>query len=292
MAPTDAPMTAPRIPGAVVQDASSSASTAATSAGTSGTTAATSAAACVLTPEVTEGPYYLDLDRVRSDIIEGREGTPLDLKITVVDATGCTPIKDAALDVWHCDAGGLYSGFGRASTGGGAGRPGGSQSPTDDQTVLRGTQVTDANGLGEFRAIYPGWYRGRAVHIHMKVHEGGSVVHTGQLFFDDDLTDQVYQSGAVQLEGNARRAQRGRHHLSQRGGGVGGIGHDAERWWLHRRDHRRREARLSRRRSALPYPARATIDVADQERDHGDEVELPGECLEDGEGASQAAGGC
>jgi protocatechuate 3,4-dioxygenase beta subunit len=103
-------------------------------------------------------------------------------------------VSDAAVDVWHCDAGGVYSGFGQASTGGGGGGPGGSQSPTDDQTFLRGTQVTDANGLGEFQTIYPGWYRGRAVHIHMKVHVGGSVVHTGQLFFDDDLTDQVYQS--------------------------------------------------------------------------------------------------
>jgi protocatechuate 3,4-dioxygenase beta subunit len=181
--------------GSSSKDASSSASTRASSAGASGTTA--SSAACVLTPEATEGPFYLDLDKVRSDITEGREGTPLDLKITVVDATGCTPIKDAAIDVWHCDAGGVYSGFSQA----GAGGPGGGQSTTDDQTFLRGTQVTDANGLGEFRTIYPGWYRGRAVHIHMKVHVGGSVVHTGQLFFDDGLTDQVYGSAPYSSRG-------------------------------------------------------------------------------------------
>ena len=81
-----------------------------------------SSAACVLTPEVTEGPYYLDLNKVRSDITEGKDGAPLDLKITVVDATGCTPIKDAAVDVWHCDAGGVYSGFSQASAGGPGGR--------------------------------------------------------------------------------------------------------------------------------------------------------------------------
>ncbi|HEV8207216.1 MAG TPA: hypothetical protein VGR04_11075, partial [Acidimicrobiia bacterium] len=86
----------------------SSSTTRRTSAGASATTG--SSAACVLTPEVTEGPYYLDLDKVRSDITEGKDGTPLDLKITVVDATGCSPIKDAAIDVWHCDAGGVYSG--------------------------------------------------------------------------------------------------------------------------------------------------------------------------------------
>jgi protocatechuate 3,4-dioxygenase beta subunit len=140
----------------------------------------------VLTPEATEGPFYLDLlDKVRSDITEGNDGTPLDLKITVVDATGCSPIKDAAIDVWHCDAGGVYSGFSQAGDGGPGGGPGGARAASDGQTFLRGTQITDANGLGEFRTIYPGWYRGRAVHIHMKVHVGGSVVHTGQLFFDD-----------------------------------------------------------------------------------------------------------
>ena len=172
-----------------------SSTTRTTSTGASGTTG--SSAACVLTPEATEGPFYLDLDKVRSDITDGKDGTPLDLKITVVDATGCTPIKDAAIDVWHCDAGGVYSGFGQASTGG----PGGGQSATDDQTFLRGTQVTDANGLGQFQTIYPGWYRGRAVHIHMKVHVGGSIVHTGQLFFDDGLTDQVYGSAPYSSRG-------------------------------------------------------------------------------------------
>jgi protocatechuate 3,4-dioxygenase beta subunit len=184
--------------GSSSKDASSSTSASTTSAGASGTTGAS--AACVLTPEATEGPFYLDLDKVRSDITEGKNGTPLDLKITVVDATGCTPIKDAAIDVWHCDAGGDYSGFSQAGAGGPGGQ-GGGQSATDDQTFLRGTQVTDANGLGEFRTIYPGWYRGRAVHIHMKVHVGGSVVHTGQLFFDDDLTDKVYGSAPYSSRG-------------------------------------------------------------------------------------------
>jgi protocatechuate 3,4-dioxygenase beta subunit len=176
-----------------------SSSTRTTSAGASGATS--SSAACVLTPEATDGPYYLDLDKVRSDITEGKDGTPLDLKITVVDAMGCTPIKDAAIDVWHCDAVGVYSGFSQAGAGGPGGSPGGGQSATDDQTFLRGTQVSDAIGLGKFRTIYPGWYRGRAVHIHMKVHVGGSVVHTGQLFFDDGLTDQVYRSAPYSSRG-------------------------------------------------------------------------------------------
>jgi protocatechuate 3,4-dioxygenase beta subunit len=132
---------------------------------------------CILAPELTEGPYYLDLDKVRRDITEGRPGTQLDLAVNVVDADACEPIKDAAVDVWHCDAGGEYS-----SVEGNAG------------TFLRGIQMTDANGRAEFRTIYPGWYPGRAVHIHVKVHLGASETYTGQLFFDDAVTEAVYEA--------------------------------------------------------------------------------------------------
>lgn len=178
--------------------------------GASSTTAPSSGAACVLTPEVTEGPYYIDLDNVRRDITEGKDGAPLDLKITVVDATSCASITGAAVDVWHCDASGVYSGFTQASAGVPVGG-GGSQSPTDDDTFLRGTQVTDADGLAEFQTIYPGWYPGRAVHIHMKVHVGGSEVHTGQLFFDDSLTDSVHTRSPYNTRGtrDARNAAEG-----------------------------------------------------------------------------------
>lgn len=147
----------------------------------SASTAASQAVDCVLTPEVTEGPFYLDLNSLRSDITDGKAGTPLAVRITVVDATACTPIKDAAVDIWHCDAEGVYSGFAQEGTGG--------------QTYLRGTQVTSAAGVAEFQTIYPGWYQGRAVHVHMKVHVGGSEVHTGQFFFDPAVSKAVYQSG-------------------------------------------------------------------------------------------------
>ena len=130
---------------------------------------------CVLTPELTEGPYYLDLDLARRDIAEGRPGTPLALRVEVVDADGCAPIENAAVDVWHCDAGGTYSGV-----------------SGDDGTFLRGVQMTDVEGVAEFRTIYPGWYTGRAVHIHVKVNLGGSETFTGQLFFDDATTAAAY----------------------------------------------------------------------------------------------------
>jgi protocatechuate 3,4-dioxygenase beta subunit len=134
---------------------------------------------CVLAPEQTEGPYYLDDHRVRRNITEGRPGVPLTLRLRVVDVSSCKPIKGAAVDIWHCDAGGVYSGT--------------SVQDTEDERFLRGIQRADAKGIARFRTIYPGWYSGRTVHVHVLVHIGGNVVHTGQLYFPDALTDTVYR---------------------------------------------------------------------------------------------------
>lgn len=131
---------------------------------------------CVLAPEQTEGPYFLDDHRIRRNITEGKPGVPLTLRLAVVDASTCRPIRGAAVDVWHCDAAGAYSGV---------------QGPTG--TFLRGIQRTDAKGVAVFRTIYPGWYQGRTVHVHVKVLLGGNVVHTGQLYFPDAVTDAVYR---------------------------------------------------------------------------------------------------
>jgi len=132
---------------------------------------------CVLMPELTEGPYYLDLDLVRRDITEGRPGVPFDRAVTVVDAESCEPIEGAAVDVWHCDAEGVYSGV-----------------QGDSGTFLRGVQITGADGAASFRTIFPGWYTGRAVHVHLKVALGTTDVHTGQLFFDDATLAAAYES--------------------------------------------------------------------------------------------------
>lgn len=134
---------------------------------------------CVLTPEMTEGPYYLDGDKVRRDIREGRPGTRLDLATTVVDVSTCKPINGALVDIWHCDAGGTYSGF--------------AQEGTDGKTFMRGIQRTNKSGPATFVTVYPGWYSGRTVHIHVQVSLGGNVLHTGQLFFPEALTDAVYK---------------------------------------------------------------------------------------------------
>ena len=140
---------------------------------------ASGAVSCVLAPEQTEGPYYIANEKLRRNITEGRPGgTPLTLRLRVVDASTCKPIKNAAVDVWHCDALGAYSGFGAGS---------------GSRSFMRGVQRTDANGFVTFQTVYPGWYQGRTVHIHVKVHVRGNVVHTGQLYFSDRVTDTVFK---------------------------------------------------------------------------------------------------
>ncbi|WP_405616490.1 intradiol ring-cleavage dioxygenase [Streptomyces sp. NBC_00076] len=180
-----------------------------------GTDAASSTEDCYkLTTETTEGPYYIDADKLRRDVTEDREGIPLLLALKVIDSETCKPIRNAAVDIWHCDAVGVYSGYedvgnggggGPAPTGAPTGTPtgtptgpppgGGHQEPTDDSRYLRGTWRTDRHGQVTFKTIFPGWYQGRCVHIHTKVHvdgewtdagyEGGHTCHTGQFFFDE-----------------------------------------------------------------------------------------------------------
>ena len=165
------------------------------------------ASSCSVTAELTEGPYYFDVDAIRSDITEDREGTPLRLAVRVLDAGSCEPIENAVVDIWHCDAGGLYSGFESASTGGpGGGDPGGGGGPggggrTDERTYLRGAQATNEHGIVQFRTIYPGWYQGRTVHTHAKVHLDRRTALTSQLFFADAFSDRIYTREPYRSDG-------------------------------------------------------------------------------------------
>jgi protocatechuate 3,4-dioxygenase beta subunit len=132
---------------------------------------------CTLTPEQTEGPFYFDADAIRSDIREGKEGVVLRLAMRVRDGQTCEPLRNAVVDVWHCDALGSYSAFGAE----------------EGETYLRGAQVTDRDGIVEFTTVYPGWYMGRTVHIHAKVHLDRTTVLTTQLYFDEEVTASVYE---------------------------------------------------------------------------------------------------
>jgi protocatechuate 3,4-dioxygenase beta subunit len=143
-------------------------------------------AGCLLQREVTEGPYYLDLDLMRRNITGNRRGAPLALTFTVVDAGTCQVIPRAIVEIWHADADGRYSGVAGVSG-----------------HWLRGGQRTDAKGRARFDTIVPGWYPGRTPHIHMKVFAGGDEVHTGQVFFHPKTLRKVYAKGVYADRGNA-----------------------------------------------------------------------------------------
>ena len=153
---------------------------------------------CTLTPETIAGPTWFDAHAVRSDVREDRPGTPLELAFRVEGSPACAPVPNAVVDLWQCDAAGIYSGFAGAAPGQGGSRAGADEygdpesAATSPQRFLRGTQVTDAHGVVQFASIYPGWYPTRTAHLHLKVHLDAKTVLTTQLFFDDGISDAVY----------------------------------------------------------------------------------------------------
>jgi protocatechuate 3,4-dioxygenase beta subunit len=182
-------------PGFSTSSVQATATTGASAAATSGATPA-----CVARPALTEGPYFVDerLNRsdIRSDPADGsvRQGALLALTFRVSQLTNaCAPLAGASVDVWHCDAAGVYSDVSD---------PGFS---TVGKKFLRGYQVTDNSGVAKFTTIYPGWYQGRAVHIHFKIRShtgsGSAYEFTSQLFFDDAITDQVYTQAPYNTRG-------------------------------------------------------------------------------------------
>jgi protocatechuate 3,4-dioxygenase beta subunit len=146
---------------------------------------------CVLLSEKTSGPFPLDEQFDRRDITEGYPGHPLRLGLRVLDAS-CAPVPGAVVEIWHTDATGDYSAFADGGDGKDEG-PG--------TTFLRGSQAVDDDGIVEFLSLYPGWYPGRAVHIHLRVHIGDTTVLTSQLFFDDDYSANIFTTGEYQGNG-------------------------------------------------------------------------------------------
>jgi protocatechuate 3,4-dioxygenase beta subunit len=148
---------------------------------------------CVVRPELTEGPYFIDGSIARSDVRVNtstgavREGVPLGLTFGVsqLAAGRCAPLAGALVHVWQCDAVGIYSGVDDPRSGTG---------DTKDN-ALRGIQTSDAQGRVKFTTIYPGWYRGRAVHVHFKIRAqgpNGAYEYTSQLFFPEALNDEIH----------------------------------------------------------------------------------------------------
>ncbi len=150
-------------------------------------------AVCRLWAEQDEGPYHRDAQPERRDVVEDRDGAALQLGIRLTGGSG-EPLQGATVEIWHCDALGRYSGFpppDRSAVVTAETAPRGEYLP--DQTFLRGRQVTDQAGMVEFKTIYPGWYPGRTVHIHVIVRADGRVF-TSQLYFPDSINDRVLAS--------------------------------------------------------------------------------------------------
>jgi protocatechuate 3,4-dioxygenase beta subunit len=165
-----------------------------------------------VTPKQTEGPYFVDEHLKRADIrVDASDGSvkagmplTLGLRIAAISRVGCTPLKGAIVDIWHCDAAGVYSDV------------------TDErfnavgQKFLRGYQVTNENGDVHFTTIYPGWYPGRTVHIHFKIRtqdrSGQRYEFTSQLYFNDSITDRVFTHPPY--------SSRGKRTLMNEGDGI------------------------------------------------------------------------
>ncbi|ROT37752.1 aromatic compound dioxygenase [Sodiomyces alkalinus F11] len=164
---------------------------------------------CVLTPDVTQGPYYVGGEYVRTDVVEDQPGVGLVLDYQVIDVETCDPIPDVYLEIWHCNATGVYSGvvaFGNGDL---------SDEDNINQTWLRGIQPTDEDGVAQFETIFPGHYAGRATHIHLLVHTNATLhenntlgnevyaSHVGQVFFDQALIDTVEKEDPYPLNRQA-----------------------------------------------------------------------------------------
>jgi protocatechuate 3,4-dioxygenase beta subunit len=160
------------------------------------TITSTTPGTCVLIPEETQGPYPLFNDIAsaamyqREDITEGKPGVPVKLTLNVVDMSrSCAPVTTAMVYVWHCDKDGVYSGYSQ---------PG---ADARGQTFLRGVQTTDTNGQVTFATIFPGWYQGRATHIHFRVYLALDLHATSQLAFPTDVETAVYGSALYAARG-------------------------------------------------------------------------------------------
>ena len=159
--------------------------------------AGTALPSCVVRPALTEGPFFVEEGLKRSDIRSDpgsgniEAGVPLALTFLVsrVGSGGCAPLSGVTVDIWHTNASGKYSDV--------------QQEGTRGQKFLRGHQVTDRTGKATFTTIYPGWYSGRAVHIHFKMRQGQNEF-TSQLFFDEALSDRVYAAAPYNTRRNAR----------------------------------------------------------------------------------------
>jgi protocatechuate 3,4-dioxygenase beta subunit len=182
--------------GAALTGCGSSPTAPTTTTSTSSSGGGTSSAACAVTPSETEGPYPDRIGMIsnqayyRRDVTEGTPGLALTLTLTIVNVnSACSRVSNASVEIWQCDAAGNYSEYSQPGFNG------------TGQTFLRGVQTTDGNGQVTFTTIYPGWYAGRATHIHVDVFMNGSLAKTTQIAFPETISAAVYATGVYASHG-------------------------------------------------------------------------------------------
>jgi len=158
---------------------------------------------CVTAPEIEEGPFYVNDELLRSDLRDDQAGVDLNLDVVIIDSGTCQPVQDALVELWSANATGVYGAFEHSVLGRHRGPP----TMSSSNTWLRGGFPTDDNGVVELRTVYPGFYAGRTIHVHVMVHTGwrafdngtfdshsGRLTHVGQFFFDDEWNDRVIET--------------------------------------------------------------------------------------------------
>jgi protocatechuate 3,4-dioxygenase beta subunit len=183
--------------GAAAAAVGDSSPTSPSSTSSTDTTTTSTNATCAVTPTETIGPYPSRTDMFRSDVRENRQGTPLTLTIKVVNVgSACAAVAGADVEIWHVDAAGDYSQYGSQTA----------------ATFLRGIQTTNAAGEVTFTTIYPGWYQGRATHIHVEVTMSGRSIKVTQMAFPETINNTVHTSGVY--------AARGTNPMSNQSDGI------------------------------------------------------------------------
>ena len=193
---------------------------AATSAAVTASGAVAVLPSCVVRPALTEGPYFVDEKLNRSDIrsdpstnaVKPGSALALTFLVSKVSGTSCAALANATVDVWHCDALGVYSDATDPTFG-----------STKGTKFLRGYQTTDSSGTAKFTTIWPGWYQGRAVHIHFKIRttaaSGQGSDFTSQLFFSEAMNDQIFAQSPYSQKGGAGRLRNDGDGIFQGSGG-------------------------------------------------------------------------
>lgn len=147
-------------------------------------------ATCTLICSTTEGPCTTETTIEREDVSEGYTGLPVRMGLRFVDED-CNPVVGASVQIWHTKLTGVYSGVTPSGM-----MCYGDEPDAEDEMFFRGSQTTDADGVVYFDTCFPGWYSGRAVHVHFQAQIDDSSWIVSQLLWDDAMVAEVFAAHA------------------------------------------------------------------------------------------------